>query len=560
MSSIVQKQLEAVDQLIIHGEFQEALKAIEKGLKKKDISKENELSFLIHRGYALFFLGKIQESLQLSEMALKESEIFDNTSLILSALIIQVLNLRFMGRFDEAVELSEKGLEIVSTVTNLPAKEIAKRKAQLLIWKAETIFQLGDIKKSLELTEEALTLALKSDYKVAISMAYGKIGLYHLWLDDKKKYEEYNIKSLEVATELGNKFLIALNYFRLANIKNQKREYQEALDLFEEAFALSKEIGSTLLLASYTGLGGIYRAMFQLDKALECYQEALKYTTSGPYVDYAYIGLIYFWKYELEKAQEYLLKSMKNSEEVNERQILPMVLYNLVLIALELRKFDQAKQYLARLEQINTETGFERINIFYRFATIRFLITCGNISDLAKAAELLNAFLQEDALSFDWKFDVLYTLLEIRIKELTLSATEANLAKAKKQAIRLEVEAEEQQFQWFLANVYHLQSQLALIELDAKKAIELLQKAQIIAEEIEVDLLKNKIKEDREKIKQQLNMFHKLREQEPPLSETVKLASLENIVKSIAQETVLEERDKKTGQIIEYRKLFALKI
>ncbi|MHA1210979.1 MAG: tetratricopeptide repeat protein [Candidatus Heimdallarchaeota archaeon] len=560
MSSIVQKQLEAVEKLIIHGEYQEALKAIEQGLKKKDLSKENELFFLVHRGHVLFFLGKVQESLQLSEMALKQSKKFDNASLELCALIIHVLNLRFVGRFDEAVELSEKGLEILSTATVLPAKEIAKRKAQLLIWKAETIFQLGDTKKSLELTEEALILALKSDHKPAVSMAYGKIGLYHLWLNDNKKYEEYNLKSLAVATELGNKFLIAMNYIRSANIKRQKKEYQEALDLFEEAFALSKEVGSTLILANFADLGAVYCVMFQLDKALECYQEALKYTTFSSYVVYADIGLIYFWKYELEKSQEYLLKSMKISEEINERQILPMVLFNLILIALELRKFDQAKRHLTRLEQIDTETGFERTNIFYRFANIKFLITCGNLSELAKAAGLLNEFLQEDDLPSDWKLDALYTLLEIRIKELTLSPTEANLTGAKKQAIRLEVEAEEQQLQWFLANVYRLQSQLALIELDVKEALALLQKAQIIAEEIEVELLKKKIKEDQEKIKQQLNMFHKLQEQKSPLSEIVKLASLETTVKSIAQETVLEERDKKTGQIIEYRKLFTLKM
>ena len=42
--------------------------------------------------------------------------------------------------------------------------------------------------------------------------------------------------------------------------------------------------------------------------------------------------------------------------------------------------------------------------------------------------------------------------------------------------------------------------------------------------------------------------------------ETVKLTSLENTMQSIKQETVLEERDEETGKIIEYRKLFALKI
>ena len=184
----------------------------------------------------------------------------------------------------------------------------------------------------------------------------------------------------------------------------------------------------------------------------------------------------------------------------------------------------------------------------------------GNISDLVEATKLLSSFLAEEDLPSDWRLDALYSLLEIRIKELQLSTTDATLAEVKKQAIRLEVEAEEQQLRWLLGNVYRLQSQLALVELDAKKAIELLQKAQVIAEEINVELLKKEIKEDQEKIEQQLSMWNKLQEQKAPLSETMKLVSLENSLKSIKQETVLEERDKETGEIIEYRKLFALKI
>jgi hypothetical protein len=52
----------------------------------------------------------------------------------------------------------------------------------------------------------------------------------------------------------------------------------------------------------------------------------------------------------------------------------------------------------------------------------------------------------------------------------------------------------------------------------------------------------------------------KFQEQNVPIDETVKLVSLENTTKSIKQETVLEKRDQETGEIIEYRKLFALRI
>ena len=84
--------------------------------------------------------------------------------------------------------------------------------------------------------------------------------------------------------------------------------------------------------------------------------------------------------------------------------------------------------------------------------------------------------------------------------------------------------------------------------------------AHIIANEIDVELLKQEIAKDRKKIEQQLVMWNKLQEEKPPVAERVKLVSLENTVKEISKETVLEERDKETGKIIEYRKLFVLRL
>lgn len=271
-------------------------------------------------------------------------------------------------------------------------------------------------------------------------------------------------------------------------------------------------------------------------------------------------------KYKLEQAQEYYLKSLKICEEINDRRVLPVVLYNLISISIELKNLPQAQKYLKQLEQIKIEMGFERIDQIHHFAYILFLKASGTISDLGKAAELLKVFLKEEDLPaawymhVDWRLEALYTLLEIRINELLISTNEDALEKVKKQAIRLEVEAEEQQQRWLLANVYRLQSQIALIELDAEKAVKLLEKAQNIAEEIDIEILRKEISEDQEKIQKQMGMWNKLQERKAPLSETVKLISLESTVKNIKQETVLEEHDEETGKIIEYRKLFALKI
>ncbi|MHA1505525.1 MAG: tetratricopeptide repeat protein, partial [Candidatus Heimdallarchaeota archaeon] len=414
MSSTTKKQLQEVEQLIIHGQFKEALSVIEEGLKKKDISKEVELRFLILKSEVAYYLGNLQETLQLAELVLKESKGLDNVLLQLDALILIVASSWWVGKLSKGLENAEKGLEIISTATNLPAKAIAKRKAQLLLWKAVIITDLGDFEKSLELAKKALSFAEESGYKNVISKSLSVIGVVYFFLGETKKGEEHSEKALDIAKELGNKFYIAFSYlFGLGKVKARRREYEQALDLYNKAFDLSEEIGSTLLLAFKNDMGLVYQSMFQLDKALECYQEALKYSEVVKPLAYTNIGYTYFLKYELEQAQEYYLKSMKIYEEMNERRILPNILFYLILLSLELKKFTQAQKYLERLEQISNETGFERIGRTYRFASILVLKASGDISDFVEATKLLSSFLAEDDLPSFWRLDALYSLLEI---------------------------------------------------------------------------------------------------------------------------------------------------
>jgi len=560
LPSAIEKRFQKIEQLIIHGKFQEAEKVIEEELKKKDITKEEELGFLVQKSETEFYLGNFQKALQLAELIQKESKGLDNIFLQVDALTLIAICTHWHGRITEGLEIVEKGLKGISTATNFPAKEIAKRKAKLLIWKSFIISHLGDFEKALELGKEALSFAEECGYRNVVSHSLIVIGDAYVKLGDTRNAVEHIEKALKIATELGNKFFIGYSYAVLAINKWGNFRNQEALDLFNKCFSLSKEIGSTLLFGYMYNAGNAYRNLYQLDKTLEYYQVALKYAPFLEYLSYANMGYTYFLKYDLEQAKEYYLKSMGISEEISDSYILPLNLSNLVTISLESKELTQAKKYLKQLKELSEETGFERIDQMYRFASILVLKATGDISDLAEAAKLLKEFLAEESLPSFQRLDALYSLLEIRIKELQISANEEALKEAQKRLYHLEVEAEEQQLKWLLADVFRLQSQLALVELDAEKAIVLLEKAKVIAEEINVELLKEKIKVDLEKIEKQISMWNKLQERKAPINETVKLVSLESTVKNIKQETVLEERDEETGKVIEYRKLFALKI
>jgi tetratricopeptide (TPR) repeat protein len=560
LASIVEKQLQEVEQLIIYGKFIEANEIINTALENKKISKEDKLSFLAYKSELELYFGNYDESIRLADKILKKSKEISNPLLSIDALTWKAVCSHLNGKINESSKSFKDGLKQVSKIKNIPAKAIAKRKARLLFWQAFAIHYLGNFEKGLDLANKALSFAENSGCKNLVSRSLLVMGECYYMLRNMEKCAECSEKALDIAEELGNKYLKALCYILLPRNYNWQREPDKAEKSYKKGFSLAEEIGAKMLFIYKNDFGWFYRDRYQFDKALRYFHEALE---AAPFINWVAnrnIGYTHYLKYELKQAQKYYLKAMNFCEEINDRYQLPGTLYSLIEITIELNELEQAKEYLKRLEELKVETGYELINQLFKVTTISVLKASGNMSDLVKAAELLESILAEENFKYLSRLNILYYLLEIRLKELQFYPNEENLKKAQKRLHHLEVEAEDQKLIRFLADVYRLQSKLAIIELDIKKAIVLLEKAQKIAEENNIELLKKRIREDREKINQQLTKFKKFQKQQAPISETVKLVSLENTAQNIKQESVIEERDKETGKIITYRKLFTLKI
>ncbi|NHJ39390.1 MAG: hypothetical protein FK731_05100 [Asgard group archaeon] len=530
------------------------------GLKNKKINKEEELQFLTYKSELEYYFGNFDESIQLGELVLKDNKEVNNLLLVADAYTWIGCSSFWNGETSESLEAFEQGVTILSDIKNLPDKIVAKHKAQLMSWQAFIIIHLGNFSRGLEIATAALPFAEKSEYKNIICLNLLVTVECHAKLREWERCKIYLEKAFPIATELENKLLLSLYYIESSRGHNWIRESEIIEESFKKAFSLAEEIGSKTIFGAKNDFGNFYRANFQFDKAIKYYHEALEAAPIMKWMTFGNMAYVYFMKYDLEKAQEYSLKGMKYCEEINDKYNLPGHLSNLIEIAIELNNLEEAKKYLEKLKELSKETGFEKINQMYHYAFISIMKVSGKMSDLVRAAELLNELLENERLLVAHRLVILYSLLEIRLKELQLSPNEETLKKVQKRLYHLEIEAEDQQARSFLANVYRLQAQLAMVELNVQQAIALLDNAQTIADEIDLELLKNEIKNDREKIDSQLTKVQQFQKQQAPISKKIKLVSLENTTQNIKRETVIEERDQETGEIIEYRKLFALKI
>ena len=114
MASTTEKQLQEVKQQIIHGQYQEALSVIRKGMKIKEISKEDQLAFKILKSDIQNDLGNHNEALELAKEVLKESKKLGIVLLQINASYQIAFALLYLtGKKDEALISVDYGLDLI---------------------------------------------------------------------------------------------------------------------------------------------------------------------------------------------------------------------------------------------------------------------------------------------------------------------------------------------------------------------------------------------------------------------------------------------------------------
>ncbi|NHJ32096.1 MAG: tetratricopeptide repeat protein [Asgard group archaeon] len=559
MSSPSQKQLEDVKQLIDHGNFKEAFTIIEKVTKKKNITKNEKLSFLVQKSAALNLLGKLQESLVITESILKEVDKED--SLIhLDALLEKSYSLARTRKIEDTFATLEKIEDVFKQIKNLSETIVAYRKAILMRTKWWLFFVIGEREKFMQYAREFNEYSKKSKNKHLIALSCHVLAFLHAQdEEDHELSEAYLDESYEIGIELDNDYLLTGYYNWSGNLHRTKMNYRQAIEVYQKGIELAEKNEFDIQLpVLYLYKGGSHLPLLELDTALELYMKVLEYPSAFSFQMYTLtsIGEVYCLKGELELALEYYIRSLNICKEINEQRHQPYLLSMLIELYIELNDLQEAQNYLDELKPFSKTSEENHQRYLYRKGLV--LKASKNIHDLSKASVIFEDLLKKEDLMFD--LSSLFQLTLIRLMELQVTPNQKTLENVKENIEKLQKLAEERQHNYFLIEIYRLKSQLALIELKVEKALELLITAKTLAEEKGSTLQAQGIAKEQAQLKEQLSMWQQLQKENSSLVETIKQVPLENSIKRITRDTLIESRDEKTGKIIEYRKLFSLKI
>jgi tetratricopeptide (TPR) repeat protein len=235
----------------------------------------------------------------------------------------------------------------------------------------------------------------------------------------QKAINEYNKCLFHPNSTEANKvaahILIGNCYYRLSNLGEAKKHYQNALSLSKKvADKVEKLRGRSVGLGN---IGIIYSDKGELDKALNSFQDALKIAKEigdrrGEATDLGNIGLIYRAKGELDKALKSLQDALKIAKEIGVRQGEASALNNIGLIYSDKGELDKALKYHQDSLKIHKEIGdrqgeasvLNNIGIIY-----------SDKGELDKALKSL-----QDALFIVTKYNLMYEkeIIEKTIKEI----------------------------------------------------------------------------------------------------------------------------------------------
>lgn len=564
MSLNLEKQIEELGQLVYVGKFKEALKIVAKLEKKSELIDDQLLNLLLLKAQTLNGLGKYKEAIVCVDILLEKSKELDNHLMELNAILNKSMVLLRLGQLKEGLSLIKEGEQIIDKSPQLSTINYDNQFCMLKILKGVHFIYLGKIDESINLLYDSIPIAEKLQNKILIGYCYMSLTIVHYEKKEPNLGIEYGKKALAFFEEISNQQEIALtlnalsmNYSSIGDLKEAEKCLKRALEISEKS-GLKRDINYYL-----HNLGSNYRERGDLDLALEYFEKSyeLQQKTKGLLHEHrtiTNIGNIYHKKGDFEKAFEYYQKAQRIRESLDNKPDIANGLFYLITLAIDMGNIAEAKKLLEQLKQISNELDVGYINEKYRLSQALLLKTSTRVRDRGKAEELLIELVEEEISNLRITKIALINLCELLLNELRISGNPDILSEINLYINRLLKIAELENSYALFAEIYWLQAQMALINLDTKKAKKLLTEAQKITEEKGLTLLGQEIANEQKKLKEQFGLWEELSKQKAPVSKIIQHINPEKTIKRMHRETTSETSKEDT--VLTRTKLFTIKI
>lgn len=332
--------------------------AIELGSDKIDI--EQYIGALSTKASILSNLNRVVESIDLYQQAIALT-IEHSTSITNLAIIYNNLGLQLhrLNRYDQALEEYSKSYEINIDINNVVGLGLNLNNI------ANTYQALGRTDAAIDTLKSAIALNTRNNNSNSLIRNYYNLGDVYYKTGDLEEAEYYFLKSYDLSVTNGIKQGLMFNTNGLARIRRDKDDFRGAIELGQEALALSRELreleveltSSEIIMTSMEAIGN-YRGALEMRKIHASINDSLWTINSGKEIEEVRSSFAFSL---LENEKELLEKNLVLAEVQNKRQLLYLILLVVIIIAISSfyfmlrRKNSQIADKNKKLEQLNEE-------------------------------------------------------------------------------------------------------------------------------------------------------------------------------------------------------------
>ncbi len=569
--------------------FKEALEEIEI-LERSDQLTKNQLLALRYLKSTLYLrIGKFKDGKVVAEQLLDESKEVGAQEREFDALINISWAFQGLGEINAGIQIIRRGEKLVKILTmNQPLSK--KKKALFFYQKGSILLTQSKMEESIKFLGKSLSLREEINDKAGIAQSLTRIGDYYVTTNERDQILECSQRCLAISEAIGDQQEEANSYRLMAEYYIRIGDLSLAYEYVQKSVAICEAIGDQYGLArSFRVIGNTYLSKGELDKANEIYQKSLTINeTIGNQLGMAStlnnISIIYSYKGELDQTIEYQQKSLIIFERIERRlgtaialnnlgcfygeksdfktaiesfekslsiarelenvDMIAEILYSLIRLFVHILPPSTVTSYLDELKVIKRQqSGFAQTNQKCRLAEAIVLKSQGRLVDMGTAQSIFRQIVEEKIVWFELTVEATINLCELLLFELETTGNEAALNELKNLTNKLLKMAKDQNSYWLLAETYLIQSKLQLMELNLHEARDLLTQAHLITKEKNLGRLEKIISIEHDSLIKQLSTWEKIVEEQPTMSERIKLTQLEGLINRMIHKRLYQNED-----------------
>jgi tetratricopeptide (TPR) repeat protein len=434
---------------IEEGVFDEAIKLLNIFTKKNGISHYDKLSCYHLWGQILFWQGKHEEAIKISEEMYRLSQLYDYKLQSIDALILLSHNYTYTFQDDKALKIIEQAKNLLKKISQEPSEVILAREAHLFYCQGLTFIHKSDFTQAFKYLERSATLREFLGNKQELAESLYSIGRFLTRDGKKKRGLEYVERSLALATESNNLFYKGVSYNTIGVINAFEGKINQSIANLERSLAIFKKIKNKSVIA------GLLTNLSET----------------------------YYLKGDITRALDYLEQSLAIDKEIDVEHLKLSSLDTGIHFALELNDINRARKYFQEIERIHDLEDSEETDFIYLYNKALILKSSSLKSEQIRAKEILTEVVgKETPFVFETTVRALLHLCDILVSEFDDNSNIKLLDQIQIYINQILDIAKNQKLNWLLVESYLLEAKLDFVVLDLKKAQRSLNDAHDIAE------------------------------------------------------------------------------